>query len=89
MTQVETCHDCNGAGGDNNTFCCKTCDGSGGLITITVGIPSARKIIGALHGKEDEWYEKGKDAPGPKKAYCEIEAQAYTAIRHAIERKMP
>lgn len=91
MTGVATCPDCNGAGGDNNTFCCQRCNGSGGVITVELGIPDARKIIQALQDKECAWYERGM-APGAdsgRRVYCEIEAEAITRIRKTIERHMP
>lgn len=92
MTTPQICPDCNGAGGDNNTFCCQRCNGSGGIITIELGIPAARKVISALHDKEVAWYEEGSKpsfVPESRKVYCEIEAQALTDIRHKIERLMP
>lgn len=87
----QICPDCNGAGGDNNTFCCRRCNGSGGTITIELGIPDARKIIYALHDKELALYEKGTRPPAlPEvEAYFDIEAQAFASIRNKIERLMP
>jgi hypothetical protein len=87
MISPEICPDCTGAGGDNNVWCCRRCNGSGGIIHLELDIPDARKIIQALHDKELAWYERGKaDTPPGRKVYCDIEAQALTNIRNKIER---
>ncbi len=87
---VDTCHACNGAGSDNNTFCCPVCDGSGGLVTVTLSIPSARRVISALAGKESEWWDKGQEAEDSgMRVYCEIESQSIASILRQLETLVP
>jgi hypothetical protein len=73
MGELEICPDCNGAGGDNNTFTCSRCDGSGGVTTRPstpvsdelVAAPASgecarlRAVVEAVDKKVDEAHEIG------------------------------
>ena len=85
------CPDCNGAGVNDKMHCCKRCVGSGSIITIELSSKDAKNIIWALHDKEVSWYDRSIEAGenNGHKVYCEIEGDAYTKIRKAIESKMP
>jgi len=85
----QICPDCNGAGGDNNTFCCQRCNGSGGIITVELGIPAARKVIFALHDKEVAIYEKTNGRPDLSfEAYIDIEAKDLAGVQYAAGHKL-